>query len=974
MEDPPRPRKFKRASVSFEGSIKVQEKITAPKPTHNSVCRYDSTANEDMFMIELGESASEGDIVKPVKNLIAKEMLIQVEPKRKEPSVVARLMGLDDIPSPQQFTRQQRRPPESFTQRKEQREAPRTMQMFVDQAHRRNYTEHHQVNDLNEDLEASYISTRRYSSRWNTKPEHNTHMPEMAVIQHKYLEAAQLSADEKLQNSKVFLDASNELEFNDKLLLKCRPQHDSIFSKHFLDKQVDTSSSMYSRIAVLKPATSANSQGTSILGKPGRRGSGHHDMNLPRRRDNAHLLHLQHPHGGHSSFKSPKIHVKGKSERIFPTRIVVLKPNCGKTHSDVTSAQYRAEEKKPGKRLSFGAGKSGSAEIKNSSKYAHDSSFYSKEARELAKQITTRMRNSHGPSDVRKDSNLVYSDIIGYATDEISRDVYESDSSNELDMLKPCSGSLYCRTNRCKSLLTGTIESSVSKEAKQRLSERWKMSQTCQDMETASRGSTLGEMLSLPNRETESERLDAMETFDRKIGGKCTDAWEYPLGVSSRDARKDGYISSRSRSLSPLGSQIQGMSTRQEVSPNSRNLRLRVRLNGLRSMDHSRNKSWDGSQSQVEEVSFSDKRSGRKKLRSCHRKGTGANDTFQEAIFCKMMNSTTECNLSEKLHLPLAMTVSKNATSVVDLSTHTAYTDEGKASESSIDPMQKSILESNDTLFPEQDASYIQESSVLTVPSQCHLPESESSESSRDGHPSPVSVLEGLTFTEDSLSGSESLEIVSAKINDLRMKIQQLKKKSSYCDADAAADYFNDFPQSEMLIVEEEKCMEMSPSSWESSYISDVLMDSGFMETEPDAFIATSHYLDFPLSPSTFENLEKKYSFKGGTSVVISRHARRLLFDRLNLALLEILQQYVDPCPWLQRRVVDDLGCQRQPKVTDALPRLLADQASLSNSDTSERILDQEMCWLDVRVDINLIGKDVEKSIVDDLITEMLML
>ncbi|CAH9088929.1 unnamed protein product [Cuscuta epithymum] len=948
MEEPPRPRKFKRASVSFEGSIKAQEKITAPKPTHNSVCRYDSTANEDMFMIELGESASKRVIAKPVKSLIAKEMLIQVEPKIKEPSVIARLMGLDDIPSPQQFTREQRRPPDSFRQRKEQREAPRTMQMFVDQARRRNYTEHHQVNDLNEDLEASYISTRRYSSRWNTKPEHNTNMPEMAVIQHKYLEAAHLSADEKLQNS-----------------------------KHFLDIQVDTSSSMYSRIAILKPATSANSQGTSILGKPGRCGSGHHDMKLPRRRDNAHLLHLQHPHGGHSSFKSPKIHVKGKSESIFPTRIVVLKPNCGKTHSDVASAQYRAEEKKPGTRLSFGTGKSGSAEINNSCKYAHDSSFYSKEAREIAKQITTRMRNSHGPSDARKDSNLVYSDIIGYATDESSCGVCESDSSNELDMLKPCLENLYCRTNRCKSLLTGTVESSVSKEATKRLSERWKMSQTCQDMETASRGSTLGEMLSLPNIETESERLHAMETFDGKIGEKCTDAWEYPLGVSSRDAWKDGYISSKSRSLSPLGSQIQGMSTQQEVGPNSRKLRLRVRPNGLRSTDRSRNKSWDGSQSQVEEVSFSDKRSGRKKLRSGHRKGSGTKDTFQEAIFCKMMNSNAECNLSEKLHLPSAMTVSKSATSVVDLAMHTAHTGEAKASESSIDIIQKSIFESNETLFPDQDASYIQESSVLlTAPSQCHLPESESSESSRDGHPSPVSVLEGLTFTEDSLSGSESLETVSAKINDLRMKIQQLKKKSPYCDADAAADYFNDFPQPEMLIVEEEKCMEMSPSRWETSYISDVLMDSGFKESEPDAFIATSHSLDFPLSPSTFENMEKKYSLKeGGASVVISRHDRRLLFDRLNLALLEILQQYVDPCPWLQQRsVVNDLGCKRQPKVADALPRLLADQASLSNSDTSERILDREMCWLDVRVDINLIGKDVEKSIVDDLITEMLML
>lgn len=664
-------------------------------------------------MIELGESTSKRLIGKPMKKLIQEEMLNEVESKRKSPSIIARLMGLDGMPSPQQLSRQQRRLSENSRQRKEKIDAHRTMQLFVDQA-RRNSMEYHEFNDVNEDLEASHIANRRFSSRWSTKSGHNMDMPEMAVLQHKYLEATHLSTDEKLQSSKGFDDTLEEQESNDELLLKCLQQRDSLFPKNLLDLQVDTSSSMCSHIAILKPATSANSEGTAILRKPERGGSWNHDINLQRKREDGHLSHLPNLHGGHSSFKSPKIHVKGKDENIFPTRIVVLKPNCGKTHCDVTSVQYPSEEKKLARRLNFGTGKTGFAEMKNSSKYAGILSSHSKEAREIAKEITTRMRNTHGPLNVRKDLSLIYSDIVGYATDESSWDVYENDSASELDMLKLSSGNLYSRNNRCKSSSSATFESSVSREAKKRLSERWKMTQRCQDMEIINKSNTLGEMLSLPDRETEVVHLDTIVTLDGasdKFGGR-TDGWENPLGISSRDGWKDVYISSRSRSLSPLGSQIQGLSMQHELIANCQNLRSREVVNGIRPVDRSRTKSWDGSQSQTGEILFNDIRSGRKKLRSSRRKRTGANDTLQEAIFCKMMSTSVEGNLSEQLPLASEMPVSKNAISVIDSANHTEHTEhtehESVISESSIDLIHKTITESNETVFLDQDASDLQ--------------------------------------------------------------------------------------------------------------------------------------------------------------------------------------------------------------------------------------------------------------------------
>lgn len=168
--------------------------------------------------------------------------------------------------------------------------------------------------------------------------------------------------------------------------------------------------------------------------------------------------------------------------------------------------------------------------------------------------------------------------------------------------------------------------------------------------------------------------------------------------------------------------------------------------------------------------------------------------------------------------------------------------------------------------------------------------------------------------------------------------------------------------------VIEEKCMLMSPS-WESSYIDDVLTDSGFKESDLDAFTATCHSPYCPLSPSIFENLEKKYSDE---VIGVPRYARRLLFDRVNLALVEILRHYVDPYPWLKHKRVANLVCQKQ-EVAGALHRLLADHDSVANRDTSWRILEREMRWLDVSDDINVIGKDIEKLLVDDLITEIIM-
>jgi hypothetical protein len=65
----------------------------------------------------------------------------------------------------------------------------------------------------------------------------------------------------------------------------------------------------------------------------------------------------------------------------------------------------------------------------------------------------------------------------------------------------------------------------VSREAKKRLSERWKMTHKSQDLGVGSRGSTLAEMLAIPDKDTMPANLDGMS---------CAD------GISDKFASDDG--------------------------------------------------------------------------------------------------------------------------------------------------------------------------------------------------------------------------------------------------------------------------------------------------------------------------------------------------------------------------------------------------------------------------------------------------
>ncbi|KAL6998291.1 hypothetical protein U1Q18_008417 [Sarracenia purpurea var. burkii] len=238
-----------------------------------------------------------------------------------------------------------------------------------------------------------------------------------------------------------------------------------------------------------------------------------------------------------------------------------------------------------------------------------------------------------------------------------------------------------------------------------------------------------------------------------------------------------------------------------------------------------------------------------------------------------------------------------------------------------------------------------EEQSVLL---QCPVPDQvpPSPESSKEDHPSPVSVLE-VHFTEDVSSGSGCFKIVSADLQELRMQLNLLKMESETL-ADGS------------LAVSEENAI-FEDDNWESSYLVDVLINSGFDDPDPDMIAEKWHSSECPVGPWVFDNLEKYY---GETTCL--RSERRLLFDSINSGLCEILHQSMNPHPRLKLLTRAGGPEWQEHGVEYELRKLLAADEAIT-----ERVLDREMQWLGFEDEVDEIGRELERLLVDDLSAEL---
>ncbi|XP_009343058.1 uncharacterized protein LOC103935011 [Pyrus x bretschneideri] len=933
----------------------------------SSSCSSGSTG-EDSFPSELGWRSSQQGVGTPIKKLLAEEMVRETEPRRRSPSVIAKLMGLDGLPPQQPADRQSKGISENYLQKTRSVEKEHRSSMFHD---RHSSRKNSRVQQEFKDVFEVYEPSRSYSSRGSANPKLSD--AEMAFVRQKFMDAKRLSTDERLQDSKEFHDALEVLESNKDILLKFLQQPDSLFAKHLHDLQGGPQS-LCGRIASMKPSEAQKYENIDLGFTSAREQK--HRCKSPQKHRDSFSSHSDSRHAGHNPLKSSLNRPEVKIESaIHPTRIVVLKPNLGKVlnapktspcspHASMLDGSKHAEF------LSIRNREAESCGRKNFQDNDGHLRHKSRESREIAKEITRKMRNNFSSNSV----HLSSSGLKGYAGDESSCSMSENESANESERMSVASRHSFHISNHSRPSSSCSTESSVSREAKKRLSERWKLTHKSQEVGPVSRGSTLGEMLAVPDKEARAANLNAMigeagfrDTFSTEGGG--------PLGISSRDGWKDGCINSLSRSKSlPSSSSVFGSfktSVRCETVHNDKYPMPKD------SVPHKRHRIVTGNLDLREAVC--------KQSRSSN-KTSYSSPSSREAIDISPETHTTENK--DRTDLEENNQTQKN---VAFESPPGNAMDASPVSANLVDVDASMHSETPDVFLPElsshmsvegyssgghQDNVIPQEPSIRppneqAVPSNHSVPGIESPASSKEAEqPSPVSVLE-VPFTDDVSSSSECFESLNADLQGLRMQLKLLKLESEPYEEghmevssdDEVGDGSTGFSDARGFCKDEK--------SWESVYLANTLTESGLNNADPATFLAMWHTPDCPVNPLLFEELEKKYYRQTSWP----KPERKLLFDRINSGLVEMFEQFTDPHPWV-RPASKRIGPKwiNTSAVEDVLCTLLASQEENANEDNLEKELQRDSLWLDFGDEIDVIGWEVERKLIEELVAEVVVM
>lgn len=158
----------------------------------------------------------------------------------------------------------------------------------------------------------------------------------------------------------------------------------------------------------------------------------------------------------------------------------------------------------------------------------------------------------------------------------------------------------------------------------------------------------------------------------------------------------------------------------------------------------------------------------------------------------------------------------------------------------------------------------------------------------------------------------------------------------------------------------------LTEETWESSYITEVFIGSGYDKPDPTTFVTKLHSLDDPINPSLFEHLEKMYQINSWPG----RTERKLLFDRINSGFVDIHQQLLDPHPW-----VVCSGFRSQENVVglvDGLRKSLQNQERKFGKVRMESDVSSESKWLSLGGEIDSIGREIERLVMDEMVAEVI--
>ncbi|XP_034916078.1 uncharacterized protein [Populus alba] len=898
----------------------------------------------------------------PMKTLIAQEMSKEVESKHNPPNLVAKLMGLDTLPHQQ--------PVAAAAQRSHSRDYSRRSLshsgIFVeswDEDHscldKQMPSEGHlcqeqsEYKDVYEIWQQSQQTMVRHSSPQKRNHNENENTRKMALVRQKFMEAKRLSTDEKGRQSKEFQDALEVLSSNKDLFLKFLQEPNSLFSQHLHDMQSMPPSPETKHITVLRPSKVVDNERFAGSGKKS-------DKPTKQQAHTGQATGWESNLGYSPAFSNEKIVEYPPAQ---PTRIVVLKPSPGKIHD--IKALVSPPSSPP--------------------RMLHGEDFYDEpedvkgqEPREVAKLITRTMReNLMGH---RRDETLlssVYSN--GYTGDDSSFNKsvndYAVENLSDTEIMSPTSRHSWDYINRFDSPYSTSSfsrascspESSVCREAKKRLSERWAMmasnGRALEQKNARRSSSTLGEMLALSDTKKfmRAEEEDSIKEQQPRGSTSC---------ITSHLNKEDGMADSprtllRSKSL-PVSTTVHGATPNVEVSPpDAGKTEVPKDLTKAKTVKSSL-------KGKVSSLFFSrNKKPSKDKSVACQSK-----DEFQSAIL------ETPC-----LPIPLTEIVSDGAAQCTNDSGHEKCSSHGLHASAGIHTYPDFIcMETKQDIVSHEGGLSVTKS---VVPGNMN---------ENQDQPSPISVLEPPFEEDDStiLEASGLIQKPDYRGIEVPLKSNLIGKSppiesvartltwDNSCAETASSYPLKPSPSPVSLGAEADE------KYW-FSFVHTLLTAAGLdCEVQLDSFFSRWHSPESPLDPS----LRDKYANPNDKELLheAKRRQRRsnqkLVFDCVNAALVEITGHGSDrstramTSSGVQNRLVEDaqpmvaeyVWAQMKEWFCSDVRRASGDGSGDSNSLVVEMVVRKEVVgkgWMDkMRVEFDTLRNEIEGKLLDELVEE----
>ncbi|XP_068665137.1 uncharacterized protein [Aristolochia californica] len=889
----------------------------------------------------------------PMKMLIAQEMSKEPGSRRKPPSVVARLMGLDALPAQQPMFIAEGSSPEGYLEI----DSAMSGQILRHQLEKNDFQEkqmHHEIcpsqtydqgspeyKDVYEVWHQSSKSSHtkdqfRYKGRCNE----NTNEKNMALVRQKFIEAKRLATDEKLRQSKEFQDALEVLSSNRDLFLKFLQEPNSLLSKNLYELQSIHPHPETKRITVLKPSKTVEAKS----GKPKKKQHQGPEADGFNGVKPFWSTTTGHPRVDHSSTQ--------------PTRIVVLKPSPGKAHDikAVTSSPTSSP------RL---------LHCRDIQEFEIDGV---KGSREIAKEITRQMRENRSRN--RRDDLLLSSALSnGYVGDESSFHKSECGYVEEANLsdsesLTPTLRHSWDYVNTCSAISSSSFsrasyspESSVSREAKKRLSERWAMmasNGSGQEPRQVSRSSsTLGEMLALPEtkKTTKSGEMDEVGMPNISCSQSCGGEQELGLPSSclSSNGSKDEHLEGSLRNL-----------LRSKSVPVSSTAFEKVELNIETS---------DSSSSSVISKEVPKPKSGKSSLKG----------KVSSLFFSRNKKPSKEKPCPAPSAGSHGGPQSKNPNTQESCETVESQVENRSADIS----VCVTGLALEDGQSPDQGKSLCMTSDLASFQGIVPLARSEAPEHSSENQdqPSPISILDA-PFEDDITSPESSRKIaLEPPHHHQLLKTSDATTRSPLIESvTRSLSWEEDTLEAPMLSKPESSSLSL-PKTQEKEeewflFVQMLLSAAGLDHERSDTLSRKCYSMERPLDPFL---LEKCASWRGEEHVNQAkcrqqRSEGKLLFDCINTALAEMVASVTDARPWVvtpHKRILP--GVPVPDGVWARVKEWSPDEGKKCYGETDhglivERVVRHELEgreWVEhMRMEVDEIGDELEKEVLAELVDE----